>query len=171
MKQSNADIIKALTTIRTANAGKNRAGLFSGLLMMVFLAILLLALFLGVSVYQHVATAQLASDQGRLGKQLLANNIRSKDGSGTVRIGNGPEGRSLVLVEELESGTYETRIYLSNGQIVQEYAFAGAAYNPDKAIKLVDSSKFLISYDSGLVTIVTDQGASEIALRSMQVDQ
>lgn len=171
MKQTNADIVKAMTTIRSSKAGKNRAALFSGLLMLVFLGILLLALFTGVTIYQHVANAQLSSDQNRLGTQVIANNIRSKDGSGMVRIGTGPEGRSLVLVEELETGNYETRIYLTNGQIVQEYAFAGAAYNPDKAVKLVDSSKFLISYDSGLVTIVTDQGASEIALRATQADQ
>ena len=85
-----------------------------------------------------------------------------------MRIGSGPEGPSLVLVEYLDTGTYETRIYLINGAIVEEYAISGTPYDASRAVKLADSSKLLFSYEDGLLTIVTDQGTTEVALRSMQ---
>lgn len=170
MKQSNVDIVKALTTIRASGSEKDRSGLFSGLLMLVFLAMLMLALVVGVTTYQKVANAQFYSNEARLGRQLIANNVRSLDGVDTVKIGRGPEGSSLVLVENVNSQTIETRIYLSNGKVVQEYSFADAPYDPEKAVKLVDSTNFLVNIDSGLLTVTTDQGASQVALRSGQGD-
>lgn len=171
MKQTNSNLVKALTAIRSTNAAKNRSGIFSGLLMVVFLAMLILALVLGVTTYQKVANAQFSSNDARLGLQLIANNVRTYDGSGNVKVGQGPEGRSLVLVEKGDGQNFETRIYLYNGTIVQEYSFEGSVYTPDKAVKLVDSSKFHISYDSDLLTIVTDQGEANVALRSRQGDR
>ena len=87
-----------------------------------------------------------------------------------VRVGVGPEGPSLVLVEYLDTGTYETRIYLINDAIVEEYAVSGTPYDASRSVKLADSSKFDLSYDSGLLTIKTDQGTTEVALRTMQGD-
>lgn len=168
MRQSNVDLVKALTTIRSTGLDKNRSGLFSGLLMLVFLAMLMLALVVGVTTYQRVANAQFASNEARLGKQLIANNVRSLDGADTVKIGRGPEGPSLVLLEDVGNQTVETRIYLVNGQVVEEYSFAGAPYDPEKAVKLVDSSKFLINKTPELLTIETDQGIAEVALRAGQ---
>lgn len=170
MKQNNANIAKALMTIRDSGADKGPSSLFSGLLMLVFIAMLMLALVVGVTTYQKVAGAQFDSNDARLGKQLIANNVRSLDGKDTVRVGTGPEGRSLVLVEEVDGQTIETRIYLYENQIVQEYSFEGAPYDPEKAVKLVDSSMFHINYDSGLLTITTDQGTTDVALRSKQGD-
>lgn len=171
MKNSNVNIAEALATIRSTGNDKSSSGLFSGLLMLVFLAMLMLALVLGVTTYQRVANAQFSSDEARLGKQLIANNVRSLDGIDAVKVDQGPEGRSLVLVENVNDQNIETRIYLYKDQIVQEYSFEGSAYTPDKAVKLVDSSKFSINYDSGLLTVVTDQGSSNIALRSRQGDR
>lgn len=100
--------------------------------------------------------------------QFLANNVRSIDGTSAVWVGTGPEGNSLVLMEYLPNGNYETRMYLYKGNIVQEYAVAGTPYEPGKAVKLSKSSKFDLAYRNGLLTIVTDQGRTDIALRAMQ---
>ena len=72
------------------------------------------------------------------------------------------------MVERLESGTYETRIYRYQGAIVQEYAIAGRPYKPNNATKIIESDKFEFSYENGLVTIVTDDGEWCIALHSAQ---
>lgn len=168
MTQRNTDILKAMTTIRSQNPEKRRRNYFAGLLMLVFLAILLGALVVGVTIYKQVADVQLSTNEGRLGKQFIANTVRARDAANAVRIGSGPEGPSLVLVEYLDTGTYETRIYLINGAIVEEYAISGTPYDASRAVKLADSSKLLFSYEDGLLTIVTDQGTTEVALRSMQ---
>lgn len=168
MKDTNTDILKTMTIIRIGKPIYVSQKSSTRILMLVFLAILLIALVLGVTVYKNVATIEMSADEGRLGKQVIANVVRSDDGIGTIKIGKGPEGPSLVAVENIESGSYETRIYLTEGTIVQEYTFAGSPYNPSNAVKLANSSRFDLSYNDGLLTILTDQGATSVALRSMQ---
>jgi hypothetical protein len=60
------------------------------------------------------------------------------------------------------------RIYLYKGQIVQEYSVAGAAYTPDRAQPLLKSTSFDFELHGDLLVIHTDQGATNVALRSEQ---
>lgn len=168
MRQNNMDIVSAMATIRNDKHAGRQRNLFVGILMLVILGILLIALVTGVTVYQRVASVQMQANEDRLGMQFLANNVRSIDGTSAVWVGTGPEGNSLVLMEYLPNGNYETRMYLYKGNIVQEYAVAGTPYDPGKAVKLPKSSKFDLAYRNGLLTIVTDQGRTDIALRAMQ---
>lgn len=162
------DIVSAMATIRNDKHAGRQRNLFVGILMLVILGILLIALVTGVTVYQRVASVQMQANEDRLGMQFLANNVRSIDGTSAVWVGTGPEGNSLVLMEYLSNGNYETRMYLYKGNIVQEYAVAGTPYDPGKAVKLSKSFKFDLAYRNGLLTIVTDQGRTDIALRAMQ---
>ena len=107
MRQTNMDIVSAMATIRNDKR---------------------VALVTGVTVYQRVASVQMQANEDRLGMQFLANNVRSIDGTSAVWVGTGPEGNSLVLMEYLPNGNYETRMYLYKGNIVQEYAVAGTPY-------------------------------------------
>lgn len=168
MRQTNMDIVNAMATIRDDKFGKSHNNLFVGILMLVILAILLIALVTGVTIYQRVAGIQMQTNQDRLGAQFLANNVRSLDETNSVWVGSGPEGKSLVLMEYLDTGNFETRIYLYKGNIVEEYAVAGTPYDPGKSVKLSRSSKFDLSYKNGLITITTEQGSTDVALRYMQ---
>lgn len=85
--------------------------------------------------------------------------------SGAVQ-GSVLQGPALVLRETLESGTYETRIYRVDGVIMQEYAVADAPYDPEKAVAVAQSQTFEFSCSDNLLTIVTDAGQVDIALRS-----
>ena len=163
-----ADIVKATRTIRAEKPHRFPKQLFAGLLMVVFFVMLLIALVSGVTVYQRVASVQMQTSEERLAVQLIGSYVHANDSQGSIRVGQGPEGKSLVLLEKLESGNYETRIYLYNGSVVQEYALEGSAYTPAKATELVPSRVFTFSYSDGLLTITTEHGRSEIALRSEQ---
>lgn len=169
MSRQPTDVVDAVNTIRAHRQKNLPRQLFAGLLMVLFFVMLLLALAASVTVYQRVATIQMTTSNDRLGLQLIGNYVHANDSQGTVKVGAGPEGRSLVMLERTETGNYETRIYLYNNSIVEEYAVEGAAYTPGKALKLVDSSSFSFSYSAGLLTISTDQGSANIALRSEQV--
>lgn len=70
---------------------------------------------------------------------LLVNSIKGHDAIDEIAIGQGPEGVSLVLIEALDSGRYETRIYLYKGTIVEEYSLDQAPYDPSRATPLVES--------------------------------
>lgn len=150
-------------TTRTHDYGR----LFTGLLFALFVITLLLAIVAGTKVYSALSTMRDASNADRLAMGLLVNSVRAQDAVDSVSVGKGPEGSSLVLTERLTSGTYETRIYLYKGQVVEEYALAGSTYAPAKATPIVNTTQFDFSYADGLLTIVTDQGSADIALRSM----
>lgn len=153
--------------IESRGAGRTRK-LFPVLLLAVFFIALLMALVTGVFVYRHVSDTQATNVARREGLDLIANIVRANDSTDAIAAGEGPEGRSLVIVEALDSGTYETRIYLYKGKIVQEYSLQGSAYTPDKASEVTDSRTFSFDYTAGLLSITTDQGTSEIALRYLQ---
>lgn len=142
---------------------------FTVALLAVFFVVMMGGLAAGVSMYQAVANNQLDTNMARMQAGLLANNVHANDAAGTLGTGNGPEGRALVMTERADDGSkYEMRIYLYNGQIVQEYSVAGAAYTPERAQSLITSSTFDFELHGNLLILHTDQGATNVALRSSQ---
>lgn len=143
----------------------NRA--FAVALFGLFVIVLLLTFFAGINAYQ--ALNAMAEDEAtqRLEQSFLVNTVHSNDMYDAVEAGEGPEGKALVLRETVDgASSYETRIYAFDGSIVQEYALAEAPYAPEKAIVLFDSERFDFSYEHALLTIWTDGGSVNIALRS-----
>ena len=51
---------------------------------------------------------------------------------------------------------------------MQEYSIAGTPYTPAKASVVADSDTFEFTYSKGLLSVTTDQGTSNVALRSAQ---
>ncbi len=163
------DALSKLSSVSTAAETEKRGRkLFPILLLAVFFVTLLLALVAGVGVYQHVSNTQAANVARREGLDLIANIVRANDSKGSIAAGEGPEGRSLVIVESLDSGTYETRLYLYEGKIVQEYSMQGTEYTPGKASTVTESQTFTFNYTDGILSITTDQGTCEVALRYLQ---
>ena len=155
----------ALTSRRIARRAESEHGfgrLFTALLFALFLIALLIALSAGTNLYRTLG------DTSRIATGLIANSVRAADAVDAIGTGQGPEGRSLVLTERLDGGTFETRIYSYEGVIVEEYAPADAAYTPEKAARIVDSVRFSFSYENGLLTVYTDDGTVQVALRSVR---
>ena len=131
---------------------------------------LLLAMAAGTGLFRSLRSLDAATGEERMSAGLIANAVHATDAADSVQIGQGPEGRSLVLVERLDSGTFETRFYAYDGQVLQEYVTAGATYNPASAVPVVESRTFEVSFDvdSGLLRVTTDAGSTSVALRSVQ---
>ncbi len=139
------------------------------LLFAVFVMVDLLALVAGTSSYGSLTKMQLANDSRIMAHGPIVSAVRANDAQGSMhKSDDAPETPALVLVQSDSEGTYETRIYLYQGKIVQEYALAGSPYAPEKAAALTESSTFDFSYSDGLLTISTDAGESKIALRNLQ---
>lgn len=148
--------------------GRN-SRVFTVVLLAVFFIVLMAGLAVGVAMYQAVANNQLETNAARMQAGLLASNVHVNDVANAVGTGNGPEGRALVLSERAgDGGAYEMRIYLYEGNVVQEYSLAGAAYTPERAQPLISSSSFDFALHGNLLVIFTDQGATNITLRSYQ---
>lgn len=161
----------ALTSRRIARRAESEHGfgrLFTALLFALFLIALLIALSAGTNLYRTLGDVRDQADTSRIATGLIANSVRAADAVDAIGTGQGPEGRSLVLTERLDGGTFETRIYSYEGVIVEEYAPADAAYTPEKAARIVDSVRFSFSYENGLLTVETDDGSVQVALRSVR---
>lgn len=141
--------------------------MFAAVLFGLFIIMLLLSFLVGINVYRALDTMAESESTQRLEQSFLANTIHSNDLHDALATGEGPEGKALVLRETVDGGQgYETRIYAYNGSVVQEYSLAESPYAPEKAIPLFDSDLFDFSYDRGLLTIWTDNGKADVALRS-----
>lgn len=147
---------------------KSRSHLFTGFLFGMILFFLFFMLLFSVVTYQAVNTIRTDNDQSRLALSLISNSIRTNDTTNAVGVGTGPEGSALVLTQHDENFSYETRLYLYEGFIVEEYALAESPYTPERAREVVQSDVFSFSYDDGLLTIMTDQGTTRVALRSVE---
>ncbi len=160
----------SLTNLRKYEQPKKRkvSSIFQVLLFLVVIALLLATLVAGTHVYQVVSQQRQADNEQRVGVSLIANSVRMTDAIDSVGVGQGPEGQALVLTERLDTGNYETRIYEYQGNIVEEYAKAGTAYTPAKASQLAENEYFSFSYSDGLLTVNTDEGSANIALRSVR---
>lgn len=166
---SQVDALSAVASVTLNERKPSRIKkIFPPLILGVFFVALLLALIAGVMVYQYITDTQAQNNAQREGVGLIANVVRANDADNTIAAGMGPEGRSLVVVESLDSGTYETRYYLHDGKILQEYSISGSPYTPEKASEVTESDVFEFSYSHGLLSVTTSQGTTEIALRSME---
>lgn len=141
--------------------------MFASVLLGLFIVVLLIAFLMGVNVYQSLDTMAQAESTQRVEESFLANVIHSNDIHNAIRVGEGPEGRSLVFYETIDGvGDFETRIYSYQGSILYEYALAGTPYAPAKAITLFESDIFDFTYSDSLLTIYTDSGSVDVTLRS-----
>lgn len=169
--QDEDPVMGALTSRGVAQRTEGSQGfgrLFTVLLFALLIVTLLIAIMAGTGLYRALVDVRAQADASRLATSLIANSVRAADAVDAVGAGQGPEGRSLVLTERLDSGTFETRIYAYQGSIVQEYALADAAYTPEKATPIVESQRFAFSYENGLLVVETDDDSVQIALRSVR---
>ena len=141
---------------------------FPSVILGVFFVAMLLALISGVLVYQSISDNTANANTAREGAGLICNAVHANDAEGAVAQGQGPEGKSLVILEKVGSDTYETRFYLSDGKLVQEYSIAGSPYTPENASVVTSTKSFDFSYSDGLLTVTTDQGTAKAALRSLE---
>ena len=159
--------VAAFERSKTPVAKAKNTRVFTVVLLAVFFVVLMVGLAVGVAMYQAVANNQLETNAARMQAGLLASNVHANDTVNSIGTGNGPEGRALVLTEHGGDGSsYEMRIYLYKGNVVQEYSLAGSAYTPERAQPLISSSTFDFALHGSLLVIFTDQGATNVALRS-----
>ena len=76
-------------------------------------------------------------------------------------------GAALLLRENADGETYETRIYLYEGALREEYGTADDALDPQDSERIVDAKSFSIEQvRPGLLVVSTEYGSADIALRS-----
>ena len=155
------DAVAEIQAARAPQGGAARAGrVFAVVLLALFLLALLGAVAFGSSVYRRLNERSADAADARSPLGVVVNAARATDAPGSV------EGDALVLVERLETGTYETRFFLSDGWLVEQYAVAGAPYETDGVTWLAETGSFSFELDDGMLTVSCDAGTARTALRS-----
>lgn len=167
---SSSSVNISLTRLREYERGhaRNYFVVFEIALFVLIIGMLMITLGAGVGVYRNISETRWADEQNRTGLTLIANSVHITDTIDAIGVGVGPEGQSLVLTELFSTGAYETRIYLYQGNIVEEYAVAGAPYTPERATPLVESDVFSFAYANNLLSVNTTHGTEEIMLHSVR---
>ncbi len=140
--------------------------IFTSVLFAVFVTVLLIAIIVGTNVYRVLYMEGQRTSAQRLDTALLANIVKSNDAEGAFAQTEGPQGPVLLMLEFADAGDFETRIYQYDGNIVQEYARGGSELNPERASVIGRSDVFDFHLDGDLLTISTDEGEVNVALRS-----
>ena len=135
-------------------------------LMAVFFIALMGSLAAGATMYRSAVEAQEEANDLHLQSGLITNVVRYNDVAAALREADGPEGPALVLSRTLASGTYETRIYHYQGQVLQEFAAAGRPFDPKGATPLMQTEEFSFEVHDDLLTFTTDRGSFDVALRA-----
>ena len=138
---------------------------FSLALFALMLGCILWLTALGAGLYGRLAASRSANDQVRATLGYLVTRVRSSDAGGAVRVEEGPEGDMLILADR-ESG-YETRIYLSDGWLVEQLCAADAATDPAAAQPVAQAESFSAQWArSTLLQVTLDGKTADAALRS-----
>ena len=164
----NYALVQAFERSKTPEKSRTTSHAFTLLLMAVFFLVLMGGLAAGAQIYSSVVDTQARTNDVHLQSGLMANTVHVNDSVFAVEQGEGPEGPALVLVEAIDSGAYETRIYTYGGTLYQEYAIAGRDYNPKHATPLFKTNTFSFDFDGKLLSVTTDLGTLDVALRSTQ---
>ena len=138
---------------------------FSLALFALMLGCILWLTALGAGLYGRLAASRSANDQVRATLGYLVTRVRSSDAAGAVRVEEGPEGDMLIRADR-ESG-YETRIYLSDGWLVEQLCAADAATDPAAAQPVAQAESFSAQWArSTLLRVTVDGKTADAALRS-----
>lgn len=131
-------------------------------LYLVLLGTVLVLAGVGGRLYGVLSDSRAANDARRASLTYVAARLRAADAAGTVRVEGRPEGDALVLDD---GSGYETRLYLYNGALVEEYA-ADTDYRPAAAEKVADTRTFTVVQDGARYIITTDDGEVHVTLHS-----
>ena len=148
------------------SSSERSKGIAPIILFALFVVLLLLVLVAGLRSFASEVASSNDSKDARLSVGFIANTVRSLDSSGFIRVGEGPEGEALVLVERVSVGDFETRFYLHNGNLVQEYTPADSPYSPETATVMFATEEFEFYVEKDMLTVSTDKGNANVALRS-----
>lgn len=137
--------------------------------LLLFAMIILSLLFLvaaGTGLYSALVEEQTRGRQTRAALSYLAARVHAADTAGSVSIGAGPEGDALLLREKAGEESYETRIYLYDGALREEYVPADWPMRPESAERIAQLERFALTQERpGLLKAVTEYGEAHIALR------
>lgn len=142
---------------------KSPLGLYTIGIAALFLAGFLMLVTLGAKTYCDTVDRQTVNNSDRA-LRYAATCIRANDSGNAVRI----EQNNGTVLSVLDADTgYALRIYLYQGNLVEEYSEPDAALNPEQAQVIGETQTFEVQQmQEGLYAVSTDAGRILVHTRS-----
>lgn len=147
------------------NSSRNPIGLYTIGIVGLFLAGFFLLVIFGAQSYQGTVASQDENRDSRAVLAYVSTSIRNNDMKGAVSVENGDIGDTLIIADT-DTG-YALRIYLKDGELMEDLGKTGSALDPENAEKIGPCEEFdceMLRPD--LLKVVTDRGQVMINLRS-----
>lgn len=151
--------------MQTRTKHTNTAAVGAMALFVLMLSFVLAVVGFGAEVYRALTASQNRNNAGRAALSYLSARLRAADADGAVTIGRGPEGPALILAEP----GYETRIYLCDGALMEEYAATGSPLDPAAAQVVAHTDAFAVTVEDGVYAVTTGEGTVRVRLHSGEV--
>ncbi len=132
----------------------------------VLIAILITMVTVAVCGYRASVSTQSKTNTQRKELSYISNKIHEMDVKDGVSIRKNEFGDILVLTDIAGDEIYETRIYLNDGKLYEEYAESSSEFNPQNANLISNTKKFNLSMEDGLIRLETDSGKTCVLLRT-----
>ena len=97
----------------------------------VFGATLLLSLAAGAGIYRRVEDRGEESSRARVSLSYITAKIHAYDQEGMLETGSFGEGGAVFLYEEIDGFTYETILYVHNGNLMEMLCEKGWEMSPE----------------------------------------
>lgn len=157
-------------------AGKQRrsgAGAIAAMaLSCVFGAAMLLSLAAGAGVYRRVAERVDRAANGRVGLTYITAKMHSYDAAGKIESGTFGGGDAIFLLQDVGGQTYETILYVYDGQLMEMLCRRGWEPEPSGGQAITDARSLTVAEPSPGLLRLTFENAdgtvqrSDIELRS-----
>ena len=128
-------------------------GLLILLLFGVFAVSILAVLLSGAGVYRRLAERDDHSYDRRTAVQYVATRVRQADQAGGVSVRTFEGCPALILSEEIEGETYETRIYHYDGYIRELFTDVTGEFSPEDGEKIMKAEELLFSVENENLTV------------------
>ncbi len=97
----------------------------------VFGATLLLSLAAGAGVYRRVADRTAQNAQDRVSLSYVTAKLRASDAAGRIETGSYGDGGAVFLYEDIDGVTYETILYVYDGNLMEIFFEKGHEQGPE----------------------------------------
>ena len=137
--------------------------------------VIILLFSIGASVYALVAAGYRSFNRmnkmqdeclnSRVAMNYVSMRIRRSDAKGAVRIDNSPRGTCLVLSEDISGESYETRIFLHNGYLLESFVSAETPFDEEYGFEIIQLDSFDVKRENNMIEIILSSGASKRSIK------